>query len=156
MDEHAAVPGAPVHGFASWGRRLAALVLDSLLLAVTVVVTALVAGVTAEQLQAEIEAADGIVALLLFVVPKAVYDTLMIGSRNQTFGKMALKISVVDAGDGRTRIGYRRAFLRWVVTNLLWSLWLVPGLVDHLWPLRDARRQSWHDKAVRSVVVRNA
>jgi hypothetical protein len=32
----------------------------------------------------------------------------------------------------------------------------VPGLVDHLWPLRDSRRQSWHDKAVRSVVVRTA
>ncbi len=149
-------PAGHANELASWGRRLTALVLDSLLLAVTVVVTALVAGVPAEQLQAEIEAANGIVALLLFVVPKAVYDTLMIGSRNQTFGKMALKISVVDAGDGRTRIGYRRAFLRWVVTNLLWSLWLVPGLVDHLWPLRDARNQTWHDKAVRSVVVRTA
>jgi len=142
--------------FASWGRRLAAVVLDSLILGVVVVFTALAAGVSPEQLQAEIEAADGIVAILLFVVPKAVYDTLMIGSRNQTLGKMALKISVFDAGDGRTRIGYRRAFVRWLVTNLLWSLWLVPGLVDHLWPLRDKRRQSWHDKAVRSVVVRTS
>ncbi len=142
------------HQFASWGRRLAAVVIDGAILGTVVVATALVAGVSPEQLNAEIRAADGIFALLLFVVPEAVYDTLMIGSRSQTIGKMAMRIAVVDVADGRGRIGYRRAFMRWVVTNLLWTLWLVPGILDHLWPLRDKRRQAWHDKAARTVVVR--
>ena len=144
------------HRYASWGRRLIAVVIDGAILGTLVVATAIAAGVSPEQLREEIRAADGIVALLLFVVPEAVYDTLMIGSRSQTIGKMAMRIAVVDAADGQARIGYRRAFLRWVVTNLLWSLWLVPGIVDHLWPLRDKRRQAWHDKAVRTVVVRRS
>ena len=29
----------------------------------------------------------------------------------------------------------------------------VPAFIDGLWPLWDHRRQSWHDKAVRSIVV---
>ena len=139
--------------YASWGRRLAAVALDALILGVLVVATALAAGLSPEQLNEELRAADGIVALLLFVVPEAVYDTLMIGSRNQTIGKRALHIAVLDAS-GNGRIGYRRAFVRWITTNALWSLWLVPGILDHLWPLRDGRNQSWHDKLARSVVVR--
>jgi uncharacterized RDD family membrane protein YckC len=77
----------------------------------------------------------------------------MIGARNQTFGKMLLRIAVVDA-DGRGGIGYSRAFTRWLSTAALWALWAVPGIVDHLWPLRDRRRQTFHDKFAHSVVVR--
>ena len=140
--------------YASWGRRLVAVAIDAVLLAIVVIATALAAGVTLDQLNEELRGEGGIVAVLLFVVPEAVYDTLMIGSRNQTFGKMAMKITVLDAGDGSTRIGYPRAFARWATTNLFLALWVVPGILDHLWPLRDRRRQTWHDKLVRSVVVR--
>jgi uncharacterized RDD family membrane protein YckC len=140
--------------YASWGRRLVAVGIDAVLLAIVVITTALASGVTLEQLNEELRGEGGIVAVLLFVVPEAVYDTLMIGSRNQTFGKMAMKITVLDAGDGSSRIGYPRAFARWATTNLFLALWVVPGILDHLWPLRDRRRQTWHDKLVRSVVVR--
>ena len=118
------------------------------------ITTALVAGVPLERLNEEVRSEGGIVAVLLFVVPEAVYDTLMIGSRNQTLGKMAMKITVLDAAGGRANIGYPRAFARWATTNLFLALWLVPGIVDHLWPLRDGRNQTWHDKIVRTVVVR--
>jgi len=140
--------------YASWGRRLVAVGIDAVLLAIVVITTALASGVTLEQLNEELRGEGGIVAVLLFVVPEAVYDTLMIGSRNQTFGKMAMKITVLDAAGGRANIGYPRAFARWATTNLFLALWLVPGIVDHLWPLRDGRNQTWHDKIVRTVVVR--
>jgi uncharacterized RDD family membrane protein YckC len=140
--------------YASWGRRLVAVAIDGVILATVVVTTALAAGVSIERLNDELRGEGGIVAVLLLVVPEAVYDTLMIGSRNQTLGKMALGITVLDAADGRTRIGYVRAFTRWVTTSLFLALWVVPGILDHLWPLRDRRNQTWHDKLVRSVVVR--
>jgi len=140
--------------YASWVRRFVAVAIDAAILAIVVVTTALAAGVPLERLNEEIRSEGGIVAVLLFVVPEAVYDTLMIGSRNQTLGKMAMKITVLDAADGRTRIGYPRAFARWATTNLFLALWVVPGVLDHLWPLRDRRNQTWHDKIVRSVVVR--
>ncbi len=131
-----------------------AVAIDGVILATVVITTALVAGVPLERLNEEVRSEGGIVAVLLFVVPEAVYDTLMIGSRNQTLGKMAMKISVLDAAGGRGSIGYPRAFARWATTNLFLALWLVPGIVDHLWPLRDRRNQTWHDKIVRTVVVR--
>jgi uncharacterized RDD family membrane protein YckC len=94
-----------------------------------------------------------VLILLLFVLPEAIYDTALIGSRNQTFGKMALGIKVVDA-DNRSPIGYARAFTRWLSTAFLWALFTVPGVLDHLWPLHDRRNQALHDKFARSVVVR--
>jgi hypothetical protein len=67
---------------------------------------------------------------------------------------MALHIKVVDEADRVTPIGYGRAFTRWLSTAFLWALFTVPGVLDHLWPLRDGRRQTLHDKFAHSVVVR--
>ena len=67
---------------------------------------------------------------------------------------MALHIKVVDEVDRVTPIGYARAFTRWLSTAFLWALFTVPGVLDHLWPLRDRRRQTLHDKFAHSVVVR--
>jgi uncharacterized RDD family membrane protein YckC len=139
---------------ASWGRRLAALLVDGLLLSGIVLTTVVTAGVPLEDVNATILDGSSFTLILIFVVPKAIYDTAMIGSRNQTFGKMALHIKVVDEIDRVTPIGYARAFARWLATAFLWALFTVPGVLDHLWPLRDRRRQTFHDKFARSVVVR--
>jgi uncharacterized RDD family membrane protein YckC len=138
---------------ASWGRRLAALTIDTVVLATIITFTVLAAGVAPEELNSRIRDGDTLLVLLLFVVPEAIYTTALIGSLNQTFGKMAVGIKVVDA-ENRSPIGYMRAFTRWLSTAFLWALFWVPGLVDHLWPLRDSRKQTFHDKFARSVVVR--
>jgi uncharacterized RDD family membrane protein YckC len=137
---------------ASWGRRLVALAIDSVVLATIITVTVLAAGVAPDELNERIRNRDPLLILLLFVVPEAIYTTALIGSLNQTFGKMAVGIKVVDA-ENRSPVGYTRAFTRWLSTAFLWLLW-VPGIVDHLWPLRDDRNQTFHDKFARSVVVR--
>ena len=137
---------------ASWGRRLAALMIDTVVLATIITVTVLAAGMSPEELNNRISSREPLLILLLFVVPEAIYTTALIGSRNQTFGKMAVGIKVLDA-ENRSPIGYRRAFTRWLSPALLWILW-VPGILDHLWPLRDSRNQSVHDKFARSIVVR--
>jgi len=149
---HEDAPGG--RELASWGRRLAALVVDGLLLGGIVVATLVTAGIPLEDVNATILEGSSLALILIFVLPKAIYDTAMIGSRNQTFGKMALHIKVVDEADRVTSIGYLRAFRRWLSTAFLWSLFTVPGVLDHLWPLRDTRRQTFHDKFARSVVVR--
>jgi uncharacterized RDD family membrane protein YckC len=137
---------------ASWGRRLVALAIDSVVLATIITVTVLAAGVAPDELNERIRNRDPLLILLLFVVPEAIYTTALIGSLNQTFGKMAVGIKVLDA-ENRSPVGYTRAFTRWLSTAFLWLLW-VPGIVDHLWPLRDDRNQTFHDKFARSVVVR--
>ena len=138
---------------ASWGRRLVALLLDGFILAGIVLVTVVAAGTSPEELNERILDGETLLIVLLFVVPEAIYDTALVGSRNQTFGKMLLGIKVVDA-ESRSPIGYARAFTRWLSTAFLWALFTVPGILDHLWPLRDRRRQTFHDKFARSVVVR--
>jgi uncharacterized RDD family membrane protein YckC len=139
---------------ASWGRRLAAMLVDGAILGGIVLVTVVSAGVPLEDVNTTILEGSSLALILIFIVPKAIYDTAMIGSRNQTFGKMALHIKVVDEADRSTPIGYARAFRRWLSTAFLWALFTVPGVLDHLWPLRDGRRQTLHDKFAHSVVVR--
>ena len=138
---------------ASWGRRLAALLVDGLILGGVVLFTLLAAGMSLEEVNDTAWNGSSMAVIALFVLPEAIYDTAMVGARNQTFGKMALGIAVVDAS-GHGRIGYRRAFRRWLSTTFLWALFWIPGIVDHLWPLRDGRRQALHDKLAGSVVVR--
>ena len=70
-------------------------------------------------------------------------------------GKMAMHITVRDESTWAP-IGYGRALGRRLLGMVLWWLLIVPGLLDVLWPLWDGRRQTWHDKAVHSVVVYKA
>lgn len=73
------------------------------------------------------------------------------GPRGATPGKRVVRIRVADAADG-SAIGYRRAAVRRLG-------YLVGGLLFFAgwwWALFDSRRQTWHDKLARSVVVKRA
>jgi uncharacterized RDD family membrane protein YckC len=73
------------------------------------------------------------------------------GPRGATPGKRIVRIRVADAAEGGA-IGYRRAAVRrlgYLVGGLLF-------FVGWWWALFDRRRQTWHDKLARSVVVRQA
>ena len=138
---------------ASWGRRLAALLVDVVVLVLVIATALLAAGVPAEELRERVREGETLLVVVLFLIPEAIYYTALVGSRSQTFGKMALGIKIVDA-ESRSPIGYARAFRRWLSTAALRALFTVPCVVDHLWPLRDPRNQALHDKVARSVVVR--
>ncbi len=141
------------HELASWGRRLAALLVDVVVLGLVIAVTLFAAGMPADDLRHRVENGETLLIIFLFLIPEAIYYTALIGSRSQTFGKMALGIKVVDA-ESRAPIGYPRAFRRWLSTATLRALFTIPTIVDHLWPLRDKKNQALHDKFARSVVVR--
>ena len=124
--------------YASWSARFGAWLIDGMLMLVAVVAMSAVS-----------ETAGG---LAVFLLPP-VYATVCHGGRSgQSVGKRIVGISVRDASS-LGRIGYGPAFGRWLVTALLWVL-VLPGLLDALWPLRDSKRQAWHDKAIHSVVIR--
>jgi uncharacterized RDD family membrane protein YckC len=138
---------------ASWGRRLAALLVDVTVLVVAISVALLAAGMPADELRDRVENGETLLIIVLFLIPEAIYYTWMVGSRSQTVGKMALGIKIVDA-ESRAPIGYLRAFRRWISTAAMRALFTIPTIVDHLWPLRDPKNQALHDKFARSVVVR--
>lgn len=88
----------------------------------------------------------------LDTVAAAGYFTYLIGGdMGASIGMQALGLRVVpDGGTAEERIGYMRAFIRWVVS-------LISGAViglGYLWIIWDPKKQSWHDKVANSVVVR--
>jgi uncharacterized RDD family membrane protein YckC len=145
---------------ASWGRRFIAIVIDVLLFVLVPVMFGLVGFVIAgnaaeDDLYGALDMFVGSILLgfVVAMVGATVYFTLFIGRNGQTLGKRVAGIAVRDAGDTTQPIGYWRVLARVLAFGLLWVLYWVPGIIDALWPLWDERRQSLHDKIVRSVVV---
>ncbi|MFA5890901.1 MAG: RDD family protein [Actinomycetota bacterium] len=150
---------------ASWGQRVGAALIDGLVVGVPSWILMAIFGIGAaasgqvevDPITGEVVGGGGALFLMMAVVfaVGVLYRVLLEGGRRgQTVGKMALRIQVRDATAGGS-IGYGRAFLRWVVAGALWIV-TVPGIIDVLFPLWDKRRQTLHDKAARSIVVRVA
>ena len=79
-----------------------------------------------------------------------VYVVGFIGSaKGQTPGFMALRLRVVSLSDGGP-IGFGRAAIRWVV-GLVSAAAI---LIGYFWMLWDPQKQTWHDKAAGSIVIR--
>jgi uncharacterized RDD family membrane protein YckC len=79
------------------------------------------------------------------------YGLLEGGPTGQTIGKRAVGIRVVDAdGSAGGAIGVGRGIGRYFA-RILSGL---PCALGYLWMLWDPRKQTWHDKLVRSLVVK--
>ena len=134
-------PAGPSGPRASFGRRLAALVLDYLIVGV--------AGLVVVVLFALID--DALVGLgfAFWFAAFLAYSIYFVGGPSgQTPGRRALGIRVIDFRTGGP-IGYGRAALRYVGSLL--SGWLC--YLGYLWMLWDGEKQTWHDKMANSVVV---
>ena len=130
---------AEVSLYATWSRRAAAWLVDTVLVVVVIAAAARIS--------------DVVETVTILFLPAA-YATVCHGGRSgQTAGKWLLGLSVRhEASLGR--LGYPAALGRWLVALLLWVLFLLPGVLDALWPLWDEKRRALHDRAAGSVVVR--
>jgi uncharacterized RDD family membrane protein YckC len=151
-----AVPLEPVVGattsvvYASWVRRLMAWILDNTFLGLLVTLPLVMWPGSADD-------AEGLLYVVFWPLAAILwggYFTLFHGGKQgQTPAKRLLGIAVRDQ-ETEERIDYGRAFGRWFLFVVFWSFLWVPGIVDGLWPLRDAKKRALHDRIVRSVVVR--
>ncbi len=149
-------PSAVFSPYAPWWRRAIAAVLDWFLVAVPVGVLGAVFGLVevvrnVDGDLARVDVSTGM-SLLVFAAACIYSGVLEGGPRGATVGKMALLIQVRDATTGGA-IGFGRALGRRFIFLILFELLFFPGAINALWPLWDPRRQGWHDKAVKSVVV---
>ena len=71
------------------------------------------------------------------------------GSQGATPLRRTIGVLIIDETDG-TYIGTRRAFTRWVV-SIISGLALLIGYISMLW---NPRKQTWHDRAAKTVVVK--
>ncbi|GES29764.1 RDD family protein [Streptomyces angustmyceticus] len=153
-------PADPLAGMpplANRGRRLVARIIDAIIIGVpvSVIMTLIVGGVdyfSTDSVEAGRQSTVSGVTMLVYLV----YEGLMISSRGQTLGKMAMKIRVAMLSNGSiptAQASWIRAavytlpeivpccgFIFWLV-NVLWCTWDQPY------------HQCLHDKAAKTVVV---
>ncbi len=160
---------------AGLGRRLAARVVDTLVLLVVAVAAGIPLGRSvSDHLQQKLDQARmasaltrrqiqvwlvddvvlGKIAVLIGILLFAslLYEVLPIARTGQTFGKRLARIRVVDAAAPTTRgrLSLGRSLLRWAVRQV--GVVLLLGLV---WPVVDRpARRGWQDRAARTRVVR--
>jgi len=132
---------------AGFGRRLVAALIDAVVLSVAGSILALF-GIGHNEHGVRVFLAGGNWPTILLSVA---YFTFFHGRTGQSPGDAALGVKVIDLREGTGGpIGYPRAALRWLVS-------IASGLVlliGYLWMLWDDAKQTWHDKAAGSVVVK--
>jgi uncharacterized RDD family membrane protein YckC len=160
----------PVSGWegrplASWGSRVAAQLIDWVILLIPgAILAAIVIGAAIGDDDSSWWAVvgSGVLAIFVFALLSLLYAPLLMrrgGQRNgQTLGKQMLGITVVrDTGE---QLGFGYSALREVVVkNLLVGIAssiipLIPWLLDNLWPLWDDQNRALHDMVVQTHVVR--
>ena len=86
---------------------------------------------------------------LLQYVLQAAYFTYFHASTGQSLGNKVVGIKIIDQTTGGN-IDYVRAFTRWIVSIVS----AIPIALGYLWMLWDPAKQTWHDKAAKTVVIR--
>ncbi|HEX2416136.1 MAG TPA: RDD family protein [Thermoleophilaceae bacterium] len=150
--------GTPLSG---WWSRVAAQLIDALILTIPVIVLTIlvVAVATASEAGAIV---TGVFAFLAYVVVAIFYAPVLMkrpGPHNgQSWGKQAMSIAVVrDSGE---EIGLGYGFLREIVIKqLLFGFvggffFSIPTILNYLWPLWDDQNRALHDMLAKSHVVK--
>lgn len=135
-------------GYASFARRIAAYVLDSLIGGLLGAPFLLGMRITGDWSGNNFDTT----AFYAWGLPGYVLVVVLIiyleGEKGWTPGKRLLGMRVEDANRGGT-LGWRRDLLR----RVAFIVSVLPFYLGLLWPIWDRRRQTWHDKIARSVVT---
>ena len=135
--------------YAGWWMRVGASLIDQLI--------ALLLGCLAGIPVGILTAISGNERMVWLVVPVALAVGLWFpwrnGSTGQTPGKKMVGIIVINEETGAL-LGGPGGLWRWFVGVLIYLFTLgIGGIIDVLWPIWDSRKQTLHDKVVKSVVV---
>ena len=114
--------------------RLAAAVIDGLLLTIITIILSLI-----------LHGGGDALAILAAI---AYYVYFEGGPRGAGPGKRAMNIRVCDIQTGGP-IGYPRAFIRYIAAILS----AIPIFLGYFWMLWDDQKQCWHDKLAQDIVV---
>jgi uncharacterized RDD family membrane protein YckC len=120
---------------ASFGLRLVAVLIDSVILFIVGFILGLILG-------------DVLGSAVNLIIGLAYYAYLEGSPSGQTVGKRAMSIRVIDFAGGGP-IGPGRALLRYVGRILS----AIPCGLGYFWMLWDSEKQTWHDKIATTVVV---
>jgi len=146
--------------YAQWADRVVGYLIDSLIVAVVMgVLYALLGGILAivtSGLGSE-NLAGGMCCVMLALFPLStlivgIYNRVyLVSNRGASIGQGIMKLKVVDANGNLLTFG--TAMIR-LLAQVCLSIIPLGSLLDLLWPLWDDKRQTLHDKAVGSFVLK--
>jgi uncharacterized RDD family membrane protein YckC len=140
--------GQPAAAYASWGARFGAYLVD-LLITVPFVIIALVLGMGTDDAGLPTINAFYYIGILGAAVVSGYNRWFLAGKTGQTWGRKALGIRLVSEATGQP-IGAGNAFVR-DLAHIVDSL---ACYIGWLFPLWDAKKQTFADKIVKTLVVR--
>jgi uncharacterized RDD family membrane protein YckC len=149
-------PGAT---YAQWIDRVVGYLIDSLLVGAVMLVLYLgLGGLFAAMAGVGSRAAGAMCCMLIILFPVAsllvgLYNRVyLVAQRGASIGQGLMKLKVVDINGNLLSMG--TAAIRLLAQVALSFLPMVGPLLDLLWPLWDEKRQTLHDKAVGSFVLK--
>jgi uncharacterized RDD family membrane protein YckC len=140
--QYGATPGAP---YASWIQRVGGYLLDALIIGVPAIIVILI-GVAIGHGIGQALAVIGYIAAIGVGIWNVVFRQ---GATGQTLGKQVIGIKLIRELDGQP-VGAGMAFVR----GLAHIVDSIACYVGWLWPLWDAKKQTFADKLCSTVVVR--
>lgn len=160
-------PSTSLYQKASYGKRFAAVMLDSIycvwpmLIAMVLMIVA-AANSNQSSSNEDLSLSGGWAAVFALAIIFGALATLIVGIWNsvvrqgrtgQSFGKKKMGLALVNASTGTT-VGGWRVLGRYLVASMLGNLTAgIFGLIDYLWPLWDDRGQRLVDKMLGTVVI---
>jgi uncharacterized RDD family membrane protein YckC len=142
-----AVPGFATFAYATFWRRLLAVILDGIVVSIPANIFAAALGtglIVNGGGGVHFRSGGSGLQSVLFII----YEALLIAYWNgQTIGKKAMGIRVVSAGGAPVPVGM--AFVR----SLMKLVSGVALMLGYLWMLWDPNKQTWHDKVAQTYVV---
>jgi uncharacterized RDD family membrane protein YckC len=148
-------PGAT---YAQWADRVVGYLIDSLLVGAGMLVLYVVLGGLFALASLGSRMGGGMCCMMILIFPLA---TLLVGLFNRVYlvaqrgasvGQGVMNLKVVDVNGNLLSMG--TAFIRLLAQVALSFVPVVGPLLDLLWPLWDEKRQTLHDKAVGSFVLK--
>ncbi|MFD7655204.1 RDD family protein [Actinosynnema sp. NPDC059797] len=136
---------APAGGYAEWGSRAVGALIDYVAPALAVGVLAGIGAATGDPTLAFILSTVGYVAYLGFMIYNSWY---LAGTTGQSMGKKVAKVKLVKEETGQP-IGFGNAFVR----HLCHFVDSLPCYAGWFAPLWEAKKQTWADKILGTVVV---
>ena len=154
-----AAPAGPAYGgdqpgfymgrpLANWPQRVGAYLIDNLIAGIPAFLAALFINPEPGE---PMSGANALVVFLLYLVSLGitVYNRWILqGRTGQSWGKQVLNTRLLRMSDGQP-IGGGMAFVR----DLAHIIDAIPCYIGFLWPLWDARRQTFADKIISTVVI---
>ena len=134
---------------ANWPQRVGAYLIDYLIAAIPAFLAVLLFSGTDPGESPS--AGAGLVAFLLYLVSLGIWiynRAILMGRTGQSWGKQVLNLRLVRMADGQP-MGGGMCFLR----DLLHIIDALPCYLGYLWPIWDARRQTFSDKIMNTVVL---